>query len=382
MSKTIVHVDMDAFFAAVEVRDNPELKGKPVIIGADPLSSRGVVSTCSYEARKFGVHSAQPIAQAKKLCPHGIFLKGDMEKYTLVSKDLMVIFDEFSPLVEPLSIDEAFLDMTGCEHFYKDLYEIGVKIKARIKDKLQLTASVGIAPNKFLAKLASEKEKPDGLTLVKEPLAFLDSIPLKKMWGVGPSTYSKLISLGIEDIPSLRETPLDTLVKSLGKQGYQLYRLSRGIDNRAVEAADQNKSIGNEETFLIDIEGEKIHQALLQLTDKTARRLRKQELKCRTVTVKMRLPDFTTFEKSHTLDEATSDTDILFEEVKKLAKTYKGPFRLLGVSLSNFSSIETLNLFESEEEKSKLWETIDSLQNKGFDIKKATILDTEPGKHD
>ncbi|HOJ45905.1 MAG TPA: DNA polymerase IV [Bacillota bacterium] len=378
MNRIIVHVDMDAFFAAIEIRDNPELRGKPVIIGGDPNSPRGVVSTCSYEARKFGVHSAQPIAQAKRLCPHGIFLRGNMEKYAAVSRELMQIFDEFTPLVEPLSIDEAFLDMTGCEHFYKGLFDMGSQIKGRIKERLDLTASVGIAHNKFLAKLASDKEKPDGLTIVDDPITFLDTIPLRKMWGVGPSTYKKLESMGITDVPTLRNTPVDTLVRALGKQGFQLHKLSLGIDNRQVEPPHEAKSIGNEETFPEDISVSQVHKELLYLTDKAARRLRRQNLKCRTVTVKMRLPDFTTFEKSSTLPEPTADTDIIFQEVKKLAKPYKGPFRLLGVSLSNLAAETSLSLFEEEQNKSKLWEVIDSLKDKGLDIKKAAILEDDP----
>lgn len=373
MSRTIVHVDMDAFFAAVEIRDNPELTGKPVIIGGDLDSTRGVVSTCSYEARKFGVHSAMPIVQAQKLCPQGIFIKGNLEKYATVSKELMALFDEFTPLVQPLSIDEAFLDMTGCEHFYRDFCSMGQSIKKRIREKLRLTASIGIAPNMFLAKLASEKQKPDGLTIATDPLSFLDTIPLEKMWGVGKQTYEKLISLGINDIPALRKTPLDTLVKSLGKQGYQLYQLARGIDNRLVEPNTSTKSLGAEETYAENIKGEAVHKELILLTDKTARRLRKLSLQCRRVTVKFRYPDFTTFEKSRSLAEATADTDLLLATVLDLAKPFLGPFRLLGVSLSNFTSAKTQSLF-TKKDNLVLWQTIDNLREKGLDIKKATTL--------
>ncbi len=373
MSRTIVHVDMDAFFAAVEIRDNPSLAGKPVIIGGDTDSRRGVVSTCSYEARKFGVHSAMPMIQARKLCPQGIFLKGNPEKYIAVSHELMALFDEFTPLVKPLSIDEAFLDMTGCEHFYKDLVLMGQSIKNRIREKLLLTASVGIAPNMFLAKLASEKQKPDGLTIVTNPLAFLDTIPLNKMWGVGKQTYEKLVSLGINDIPALRKTPQDILVKTLGKQGYQLYQLAHGIDNRPVKPNTSTKSLGAEETFAENIRGETVHRELILLTDKTARRLRKLGLQCRTVTVKFRYPDFTTFEKSRSLIEATADTDLLLATVLELAKPFAGPFRLLGVSLSNFTGAKTQSLF-TKKDNLKLWQTIDYLREKGLDIKKATTL--------
>lgn len=376
MPNTIVHVDMDAFFAAIEIRDNPNLLGKPVIIGGEIDSARGVVSTCSYEARRYGVHSAMPIVVARKLCPNGIYLRGNMEKYTSVSHELMLIFDEFSPVVEPLSIDEAFIDMTGCEHFYSSLTEIGEKIKYRIEQKLNLTCSIGIAENKFLAKLASEKDKPNGLTIVKNPIEFLNSIHLKKMWGVGKSTYERLISLGIEDIPSLRATPLETLVKSLGKQGYQLYQLSRGIDNRKVSPSTDNKSIGAEETYSTDIKGERIHKELLLLTDKTARRLRKHKQNCRKVTVKMRYPDFTTFEKSCTLADATSDTDKLFNAVLELSESYKGPFRLLGVYLSGLTSDSPKNLFD-DNKKDSLWQTIDRLNEKGLEIKKATVLEKD-----
>lgn len=378
MPRTILHVDMDAFFAAIEIRDNPTLRGQPVIIGGDPYSPRGVVSTCSYEARAFGVHSAMPMSQAKKLCPQAIYLRGNMSKYTAVSGELMSIFDEFSPLVEQISIDEAFLDMTGCEHFYSDLKTMGMTIKTRIKDKLHLTASVGIAPNKFLAKLASDKDKPDGLTIVKEPISFLDSIPLKKMWGVGKQTYDKLLTLGIKDIPTLRATPVEFLINVLGKQGYLLHQLSQGLDNRAVEPAEKNKSIGAEETFPIDINGDAVPKEILILTDKVARRLRKQGFSCRTLTLKVRLPDFTTFEKSRTFLEPTSDTDLLYQTALTLLESFKGPYRLLGIYLGNFSTAQTKSLFADQDNKDKLWQTIDNLKERGLDIKKATILDKKP----
>ncbi len=248
--RTIAHVDMDAFFAAVEILDNPSLAGQPVIIGSRS-SPRGVVSTCSYEARSFGVHSAMPIRRAVELCPQGVFIPPRHERYQEVSQALFALLREFSPLMEPLSIDEAFLDMTGCEHFYSSLEHMGQTIKDAIRRRLKLSASVGIAGNKFLAKLGSGLQKPDGLVIIKPEQVdeFLAPLPVDVLWGVGAKTTKELARLGINTVEQLRQVPEEWLVRKFGKMGRQLFLLARGIDDRPVECEWEAKSLGSRKHF-------------------------------------------------------------------------------------------------------------------------------------
>ena len=364
----IMHVDMDSFFASIEQRDRPELKGKPVIVGGLRDSKRGVVSTCSYEARKYGVHSAMPIAQAVKLCPQGIFLPGDHSKYAAVSQEIRQVFYEFSPVVENTSIDEAFLDMTGCEHLYDTFEDFGKAIKRHIYETVSLTASVGIAPNKFVAKLASDYRKPDGLVIVRpsEVKDWLAPMPVNKVWGIGEKTAKALSTWRIHTIADLRRCSQRSLLQRFGKQGHDLYLLARGIDPRPVEPETEAKSIGRETTFSIDLtELSRLRQVLANLVADVGMRLRQQSLWGRTVTIKLRYSDFTTITRSISLPEPINNDDDIFAAADKLLQQHiqKRPLRLLGVYLSQLTSVSQASLFP-DSRRDKLTELIDELNTR------------------
>lgn len=364
----IMHVDMDSFFASIEQRDRPELKGKPVIVGGLRDSKRGVVSTCSYEARKYGVHSAMPIAQAVKLCPQGIFLPGDHSKYAAVSQEIRQVFYEFSPVVENTSIDEAFLDMTGCEHLYGTFEDFGKAIKRHIYETVSLTASVGIAPNKFVAKLASDYRKPDGLVIVRpsEVKDWLAPMPVNKVWGIGEKTAKALATWRIHTIADLRRCSQQSLLQRFGKQGHDLYLLARGIDPRPVEPETEAKSIGRETTFSIDLtELSRLRQVLANLVADVGIRLRQQSLWGRTVTIKLRYSDFTTITRSISLPEPINNDDDIFAAADKLLQQHiqKRPLRLLGVYLSQLTSVSQASLFP-DSRRDKLTELIDELNTR------------------
>ncbi|NLY29951.1 MAG: DNA polymerase IV [Firmicutes bacterium] len=365
---TIMHVDMDSFFAAVEQRDNPELRGKPVIVGGTRDSKRGVVSTCSYEARKYGVHSAMPIAQAVKLCPHGIFIPGNHKKYAAVSKQIRAVFYEFSPAVEIVSIDEAFLDMTGCEHLYETLEDLGRAVKERIRETVSLTASVGIGPNKFIAKLASDHRKPDGLVVIppEEVWDWLAPFPVKKVWGIGQKTAEVLASWQIHTIADLRRCSQESLIRQFGKQGLTLYQLARGIDHRAVEPESETKSLGRETTFAEDIAAiSKLRQVLADLAAEVGYRLRQHELWARTITLKLRYDDFTTITRSTSLPEPVNNDDDIFNTAHRLLVDNIGrrPVRLLGVYVSQLTPFGQASLF-SDPRREKLTRVMDELNTR------------------
>ncbi len=368
--RTIMHVDMDAFFAAVEVLDHPEYAGKPLIIGGRKDSPRGVVSTASYEARKFGVHSAMPIAKAAFLCPDGIFIPGRMARYQEVSSQIHGIFPEFSPLVEPLSIDEAFLDMSGCEHFYPSLEEMGQSLKRRIKNKTGITASVGIAPNKFLAKLASDWQKPDGLFVLRphDIEGFLQDLPVGKLWGVGQKSEAVLHRLNLRYVRDILPHSLAWLQERVGSAlGSQIYYLSRGIDDRPVVPETEAQSIGHEITFAEDHESLSfLRQQLAQMGEKVGWRLREQGLYARTVSIKVRFSDFKTITRSHTLNHSFNDDDTIFREALHLLEQIKlQPVRLLGVTVSNVSAGAQLSLFSTEDQpSSRVNELMDTINRK------------------
>lgn len=368
--RTIMHIDMDAFFAAVEILDHPEYTGKPLIIGGHKNSARGVVSTASYEARKFGVHSAMPISKAAILCPEGIFIPGRMERYQEISRQIHNIFPEFSPLVEPLSIDEAFLDMSGCEHFYADLEDMGKSLKRQIKNTVGLTASVGIAPNKFLAKLASDWRKPDGLFILQESeiQSFLNNLPVGKLWGVGKRSEEVLHKLNLYHVKDILPHSLAWLQKNAGSAlGSQIYYLSRGIDDRPVVPGTEAQSIGHEITFTEDQTSMGfLRQQLAQMGEKVGWRLREQKLYARTVSIKVRFYNFNTITRSHTLNHAFNDDDTIFREALHLLEQIKlEPIRLLGVTVSNFSSTAQLSLFVGEDQpNSKVNELMDNINRK------------------
>jgi DNA polymerase-4 len=364
--RTVVHVDMDAFFAAVEILDNPSLAGQPVIIGSRS-SPRGVVSTCSYEARSFGVHSAMPIRRAVELCPQGVFIPPRHERYQEVSQALFALLREFSPLMEPLSIDEAFLDMTGCEHFYSSLEHMGQTIKDAIRRRLKLSASVGIAGNKFLAKLGSGLQKPDGLVIIKPEQVdeFLAPLPVDVLWGVGAKTTKELARLGINTVEQLRQVPEEWLVRKFGKMGRQLFLLARGIDDRPVEWEWEAKSLGAENTFPVDIfDSRALEAELLRLAMQVGRRLRQGDLSFRTLTLKARYPDFTTLTRSKTKSSWPRDDWSIFAGARELLHTLeltKG-FRLLGIYLTGLYPFRQLDLLE--EDRSRLTTVIDELNEK------------------
>lgn len=372
-TRAIIHLDMDAFYPAVEVLDNPELKGKPVIVGGS--QKRGVVSSASYEARKYGVHSAQPIAAALRICPQGILLPVRMARYKDISHQVFGIFRRFTPLVEPLSIDEAFLDVTGSLRLFGRPEEIAIKIKETIFRETGLTVSAGVAPSKFVAKIASDMNKPDGLTIVPPDRVreFLDPLPISKMWGVGKVTREALAKLNIHTFRDLSRMSVEIMERRFGKQGIKMYQLSMGLDDREVVPEQDVKSVGHEETFSEDIrEKDRARSQLLSLADKVARRMRRMGLEGRTVTLKVKYSDFTLVTRSVTLPNHTNDgSEIYAAACDLLEKTAVGrrPVRLLGISLSHIpiDSEAQLSLFDERREperKKELNRALDSIYEK------------------
>jgi len=353
----IVHVDMDAFYASVEERDRPELVGKPVIVGGSP-ERRGVVAAANYVARKFGVHSAMPSITARRLCPHAVFLPSRIDYYAEVSLHIRAIFERFTPLVEPLSLDEAFLDVTGSEPLFGPAVEIGRKIKQVIGEEVRLVASVGVAPNKFLAKIASDLEKPDGFVVVEPDRvsSFLDPLPVERIWGVGRQGSQVFHRLGIRTIGQLRQLPLDVLQQRFGAGGEHFWRLARGVDDRPVVPEREAKSVSHETTFERDVDDRDVLRAwLLDLTEQVGWRLRQHGLRGRTVQVKIRFADFSTITRSHTLPEVTNLTEGLWQAAEELLRkglqARRGPVRLLGVGVSGLddSGVGQGLLFDREE---------------------------------
>jgi DNA polymerase-4 len=359
VARWIIHVDMDAFFASVEQRDCPEYRGKPVIVGG--LGRRGVVSTCSYEARRFGVHSAMPMETARRLCPQAIFLSGDHAKYGGISRQIMAILQDFSPLVEPLSLDEAFLDVTGMELLYSSPVEIARQIKLRVREELNLTISAGVAPNKFLAKMASDLQKPDGLVVVEygREREFLQDLPVGKLWGVGEVTAKALQSRGIMKIGQLAFLQEATLASFFGQNAGNIRNLALGKDDRPVQPDREAKSIGAEETFEQDLKNtDDMHTVLMSLAERTGYRLRREGLTGRTVTLKLRYGTFRTLTKRRTLPEPTQVDEIIYRtavELLALQTDIHTGVRLLGITLSQLEPAGPVSgsLFENKEEKGR-----------------------------
>ena len=334
---TILHVDMDAFFASVEERDNPALKGKAVVVGT---GVRGVVSAANYEARKFGIHSAMPVGRAKRLAPHAIFVPPNMSRYSEVSSHIMEIFRSVTPLVEPLSLDEAFLDVTGAKRLLGDGREIAKQIRAKVEASEGITCSVGIATTKFIAKLASGRCKPNGMLEIASDrvLEFLHPLPVNAIWGVGPKTNEELQKLGLRTVADIANTPRQTLIRALGEAaGASLYELSWGRDYRDVEPEEVDKSISAAETFDTDTEDQEIVlRELLRLTEKATYRMREKDFSARTISIKVRFADFKTITRSKTVPLAISAKHEVFEVVKNLflsLKLDRARIRLVGVSL-------------------------------------------------
>ncbi len=338
--KRIVHVDMDAFYASVEQRDNPSLKGLPVVVGGDP-ARRGVVAAASYEARAFGVHSAMPMARAVRLCPSLVIVRPDFAKYRGVSSQVFAVFREVTPLVEPLSLDEAYLDVTENAWGEPLATTVARRIKERIKAETRLTASAGVAPNKFLAKVASGWKKPDGLTVIPPERVewFLQQLPVEALWGVGPVTARKLRAIEVARVVDIRSVPLERLRETVGSQAIWLRQLAVGLDDRPVEPSRPTKSSGSETTFAEDLTNiDDIRARVVAMAEDAAEWLGQEQVLARTVTLKMRYRDFTTITRSVTM-APTSDRSRIAEAAQLLIdRTDAGrrPVRLLGVSVKNF----------------------------------------------
>lgn len=367
---SIIHCDMDAFFASVEQLKNPGLRGKPVIVGGKP-HSRGVVSTCSYEARKYGVRSAMPLAEAYRRCPEAVFIPPDFSAYQEASDNMHKIFSEYTPLIEPISLDEAFLDVTQSLRLFGSPLMIGQEIKERIKNELGLIVSVGIAHNKFLAKLASDLSKPDGFLAVTpgQVRELLDPLDIRRIWGIGEKTAQRLYELNIKTIRDLCRLEEAYLTNLFGSYGSQLYLLARGIDRRKVENIKKAKSIGRETTFPTDISDmDDLEKCLLTLAGDVARSLRRERVKGYTVTLKIKYQDFRMITRSKTLDKPTDLEEVIFAEACfLLQKLVVKPIRLAGVSLHNLTDCDEpqLSMFEeSREQKAELVKTIDRIKDK------------------
>ena len=336
---------MDAFYASVEQRDQPSLRGKPVVVGGRP-GGRGVVSAASYEARKYGIHSAMPASRVQRLCPHAIFVPPDFKKYRVVSDALKLIFRSYTDLVEPLSLDECYLDVTETFSLLPTATAIAKEIRARIREELGLTASAGVAPYKYVAKIASDFNKPDGLTVVppERVLEFLHPMPVQKLPGVGPSTRTFYNKHGIQTIGDLAALPEVDAVKLLGKNGIRLWKRARGIDHARVRTERRRKSRSAERTFLEDVkEKEILHQRIRELADRVCKALEREDLMGRTVRLKVRYADFTTISRATTLHLATRDPAIVSRCALKMLDQLGSlpPIRLLGVGMANLAYPDT-----------------------------------------
>lgn len=372
MPRSILHVDLDAFFAAVEQLDNPELRGKPVLVGGD--GPRSVVTTASYEARPFGCRSAQPMITARRLCPQAIIVRPNFARYRELSERMFAILDSFTPLVQPMGIDEAFLDLSGTERLLGDAEMVARDIKHRVRAELQLTISVGVAPNKFLAKLASDLQKPDGLTVIAEDDIdrILPPLAVSRIWGIGPKTAARLANLNIKTIGDLRALSRDVLEQSFGSEAERYWRLSRGIDDRPVVRDGDARSISQEQTFgenLVD--PEEVRSVLLGQVEQVARRLRKHKLRARTVHLKIRDGEFRTITRNATLDGPTDQTKLLWETARSIfdtwaAKSFK-PIRLIGMGATGLTrAAPQLGLFvdRASEQQSQLDRAVDQIRDR------------------
>lgn len=368
----IIHLDMDAFFASVEVREHPELDGLPVVVGG-PSKSRGVVAAANYKARKFGIFSAMPMSQASRLCSDLRILPVNMSLYVSVSKKIHEIFNRYTPEIEPLSLDEAFLDVSGSLKLFGSAAEIAKRIKQEIKNELRLVVSAGIAPNKFVAKIASDIDKPDGFVVVEEENMqdFLDPLPVKRIWGVGKKTESQLHKCGINTIKELRVQSERWLIERFGKHGDHIYRLANGLDKREVISDAKAKSISSESTFVEDITNKETLVAYLShLTEQVAARLREKDRKGKTVNIKIRFHDFTTIVRSKTMPETTNQTQKIWQTVRGLFDTAlpggRVAVRLLGVGVSGFGTVEAEqgDLFSDDARLNELDEVSDKINQR------------------
>jgi DNA polymerase-4 len=361
----ILHIDMDAFYASVEQLDNPWLKGKCVIVGG--TSNRGVVSASSYEARRFGVRSAMPIFQARQKCPDGVFVPPRMERYKEVSKKIMAILREFSPQVEVVSIDEAYMDVSGSQRLHGDPETVAMNIKNEIKEKLGLACSVGVAPGKFLAKVASDMDKPDGLTIIQPQQVhqFIESLPVQKVPGVGKKTFLQLESMGIKTLGDVNRFPDKMLLDRLGKFGHRLIELASGRDHSTVTPWSPHKSVSSERTLGEDTRDKKLlHKYLLKQSEEVARQLRKANFKARTITLKLKHADFKQFTRSKTISTPTRSSETIYQHAASVLDNYEltQKIRLIGVGTSGFKSAGQpvqLDLFDRVKKSDRTWEKVD-----------------------
>ena len=370
----ILHVDMDAFYASVEERENPTLIGKPVVVGGS-ADGRGVVSAANYEARKFGVHSAMPAARARVLCPHAVFIKPRHDLYAQISRQIRAIFERYTPLVEPLSLDEAFLDVTASEALFGFAPDIAKRIKREISTELDLIASVGVASNKFIAKLASDLDKPDGLVVVEPGTeqAFLDPLPIGCLWGVGRASGKAFQALGIATIGELRREPLERLQARFGRHGEHLWKLANAIDDRLVIPDHRAKSISHETTFADDV-GDRhvLNSYMLRLTEQVGARLRRHELLARTAQIKVRFGDFHTITRARSFTQPTDSTQELWDAASHLLRTClaneRRAVRLIGMGATGLDNepVSQGDLFDTalRTRRSNLDHVVDSVNER------------------
>lgn len=359
-ARLILHLDMDAFFAAVEQLDHPAYRGKPVVVGADPKggTGRGVVATASYEARRYGIHSAMPISQAYRRCPQAVFASPRFARYAEISRQVMGILHDFSPQMLQISIDEAFIDITQTARFHGGGRKLAEKLKSRIRGETGLTASVGMAPNMFVAKVASDLQKPDGLTICDsgKEKEFLAPLPIKKLWGVGPKTEARLHELGFSTIGQIAQCSQHLLAEKLGKWGAHLWELANGIDNRPVEDWGPRKSISQERTYDNDVaDPEIVEKTLWKLADDLSADMRGAGLKGRVLTLKIRLEDFQTFTRQRKLADYTNDAALMREIALEIFRKFdrqEKKVRLIGIGMSQLNNAggEQMSLFPSEEQ--------------------------------
>ncbi len=383
--RTIIHADMDAFYASVEVLDDPALRGKPVIVGGGP-NERGVVMAASYEAREYGVQSAMPLRTAGRRCPNGVFLPGRPDRYRDVSQQVMAIFASYTPLVEPISLDEAFLDVTASETALGDGPTIGRGIKERVLDEIGLVVSVGVATNKLCAKVASDLRKPDALVVVPpgEEAAFLAPLPIRRLWGVGPQAQKALADYGVATIGDLAALEPSTLQRRFGKHGADLASRARGHDSSRVESLHAPKSVGHEHTFDIDVlDPRKLEATLLDLADSVAGRLRHHDLAAGAVQLKLRYEGFETLTRQRTLPHQTRETDPIYQAgVALLRRTLVTgrAVRLVGLTAISLSDAQQLTLFGAPERSDRLTRSIDAVRDRFGDqaIMRARLLTERP----
>ena len=360
MTASILHIDMDAFFASVEQRENPNLIGQPVIVGGS-AQRRGVVAAASYEVRQFGVYSAMPTKTALKLCPQAVVIKPRLAFYAEISQQLREIFFRYTPLVEPLSLDEAFLDVGGSESLFGSAEVIGRRLKKEIKDELRLVASVGVASNKYLAKLASDFDKPDGFCIINEDevQSFLEPLPVKRIWGVGKVTEKKLTELGVHTIKHLKSYTEESLQRLFGTAGTQMWHLARGFDEREVVPDCRAKSISNEQTFAEDVSDIGVlREQLRDLVDQVSQRLRSAGLHAKTVHLKVRYHDFQTLTRSKTLSLPSDATEVFYETVIEMLENRlpdrELDLRLIGMGVTGLDSgVRQQGLFDQEDSKQR-----------------------------